>query len=584
MKRILALLCCVAVIFSVLTGCTSPEPAVQEEKTKIALIAMDQMEPSLEAGALRAASELNIEAISMAAEGMDAVQQISNAVSSGCKALVAVVDGSEAVWTALAQAADTGMRIVCVNASAATAVDAAITTDYEASGRAAGEELLAVLKTRRISSGVVGIIGTDTQEDRQRIAGFRKAFEGEVYTLVETLQEEADISKFRFTAGNYITYGATGLFGSCEVAAIGIGNAAKTAQSQVAVVGLGQPEGIGELVDAGYIQAAIVYDYETMGYEAMKAAAAAAAPAGELTADTHIDAVFTVLKTEPKDVDTILAAAVNDFRIALIGKDRFDRYWAYLEEGALMAAEELGCEVVNLSPDFRDEEEQAEQIYNAIDQSVDAIVIAAEDSDEVTDALREAAAAGIRIVCVDSAADMAVEAVYATDHQAAGRTAAETMISGLENQGITEGTIGIIGAGEEDEEALQREKGFRSAFEGTAYTLLESRYGEGDAAMSYEIAREYIEEDVQGIFCCSEGALNGAGNAVEEHGAQVVVVGFGETDRIQELIDEGVILAAVAHYPGAMGYEAVRAACAVLHGGVLNGQFFDTGVYILKKQ
>lgn len=583
MKRILALLCCVAVVFSVLTGCTSPEPAVQEdENTKIALIAMDQMEPSLEAGALRAASELNIEAISMAAEGMDTVQQISNAVSSGCQVLVAVVDGSEAVWTALAQAADTGVRIVCVNTSAATAVDGAITTDYEASGRAAGEELLAVLKARRISSGVVGIIGTDTQEDRQRIAGFRSAFEGEVYTLVETLQEEADISKFRFAAGNYITYGASGLFGSCEAAAIGIGNAAKTAQSQVAVVGLGQPEGVGELVDAGYIQAAIVYDYETMGYDAVKAAAAALA--GELTDDTHIDAVFTVLKTEPKDVDTILAAAINDFRIALIGKDRFDRYWAYLEEGALMAAEELGCEVVNLSPDFRDEEEQAEQIYDAIDQSVDAIVIAAEDSDEVTDALQEAAAAGIRIVCVDSAADMAVEAVYATDHQAAGRTAAETMIAGLEDQGITEGTIGVIGAGEEDEEALQREKGFRSAFEETAYTLLESRYGEGDAAMSYEIAREYIEEDVQGIFCCSEGALNGAGNAVEEHGAQVVVVGFGETDRIQELIDEGVILAAVTHYPGAMGYEAVRAACAVLHGGVLNGQFFDTGVYILKKQ
>ena len=36
---------------------------------------------------------------------------------------------------------------------------------------------------------------------------------------------------------------------------------------------------------------------------------------------------------------------------------------------------------------------------------------------------------------------------------------------------------------------VKREAGFRSAFEGTDYNILETQYGEGDAAKSQTIAR-----------------------------------------------------------------------------------------------
>ena len=153
----------------------------------------------------------------------------------------------------------------------------------------------------------------------------------------------------------------------------------------------------------------------------------------------------------------------------------------------------------------------------------------------------------------------------------------------LEAQGITEGTIGIVNVNAATDSTVQREAGFREAFEGTAYTLLETQYGEGDAAKSQTIAENYITQGVVGIFGCNEGSTNGAGNAVKAAGSAVIVVGFDKSDAIQNLIVDGFILATMAQNPDVMGYEGVKAAVAALNGEVLGGAVTDTGVSVLTK-
>ena len=204
-------------------------------------------------------------------------------------------------------------------------------------------------------------------------------------------------------------------------------------------------------------------------------------------------------------------------------------------------------------------------------------------TDAISSALKEAADAGVKIIYVDSPANVPAEATFSTDNTAAGKTAGQTMLDELSAKGITSGKIGIVNVNAATASTVAREAGFREAFEGTDFELLETQYGEGDAAKSQAIAENYITQGVVGIFGCNEGSTNGAGNAVKAAGADVVCVGFDKSDAILGLIDDGYILATMAQNPDVMGYEGVKAAVAALNGENLGGAVTDTGVSVLTK-
>ena len=277
------------------------------------------------------------------------------------------------------------------------------------------------------------------------------------------------------------------------------------------------------------------------------------------------------------------APAGESYKVALITMDRVDQHWVTLDEGAQKAAAELGVELVNMSPNAKDDAQQIEQINNAVSSGCQAIVVAANGPDAVSSALKEAVAAGVKVVYVDSPANVEAEATFSTNNKAAGKTAGETMIAELEAQGITEGAIGIVNVNAATDSTVQREAGFREAFDGKGYTLLETQYGEGDAAKSQTIAENYITQGVVGIFGCNEGSTNGAGNAVKAAAAATVVVGFDKSDAIMGLIEDGFILATMAQNPDVMGYEGIKAAVAALNGEALGGAVTDTGVSVLTK-
>ena len=158
------------------------------------------------------------------------------------------------------------------------------------------------------------------------------------------------------------------------------------------------------------------------------------------------------------------------------------------------------------------------------------------------------------------------------------------MIKALEEKGITSGSIGIVNVNASTDSTVQRETGFRSAFEGTDFELLETQYGEGDAAKSQSIAENYITQGVVGIFGCNEGSTTGAGNAIKAAGnADIIGVGFDKSDAILNLIDDGYLLCTMAQNPDVMGKEGVKAAVRALEGEELGGAVSDTGVSVLKK-
>lgn len=301
------------------------------------------------------------------------------------------------------------------------------------------------------------------------------------------------------------------------------------------------------------------------------------------TAQEPADTSSTTQSTA--EADSADNQAATDAKIALITMDSIDQHWVTLNEGAQKAAEELGVTVDFMAPNTKDDALQIEQVNNAVAGGYDAILVAANGPDAISGALKEAAAAGVKIVYVDSPANVDAVATFSTDNAAAGKKAGEEMLKAFEAAGVTSGDIGVINVNAATDSCVKREEGFRSAFEGTDFNILETQYCEGDAAKSQSSAENFITQGVVGIFGANEGSTTGIGNAIKASGkTDIVGVGFDKSDAIMNLINDGYLLCTMAQNPDVMGYEGVKAAVAAINGEDLKGAVTDTGVSVLTKE
>ncbi len=289
-------------------------------------------------------------------------------------------------------------------------------------------------------------------------------------------------------------------------------------------------------------------------------------------------------ETEASDAAEETTTAGGDYKIALITMDSIDQHWVTLNEGAQAEATKQGVTVDFMSPDTKDDSKQIECVNNAVAGGYDAIMVAANGPDAISGALQEAIDAGIKVVYVDSPANVTAEATFSTDNKAAGKTAGEEMIKALEAKGITSGDIGIVNVNASTQSTVDREAGFREAFDGSDFNILETQYCDGDAAKGQSIAENYITQGVVGIFGGNEGSTTGAGNAIKASGnADIVGVGFDKSDSIKGLITDGYLLCTMAQNPDVMGSLGVDACVKALNGESLGGAVTDTGVTVLNK-
>ena len=277
--------------------------------------------------------------------------------------------------------------------------------------------------------------------------------------------------------------------------------------------------------------------------------------------------------------------ADGDYKIAVITMDSVDQHWVSLKEGAEEEAKADDVTVDFMAPDVKDDAKQIECINNAVAGGYDALMVAANSEDAVSGALQEAIDAGMKLVYVDSPANVEAEATFSTDNKAAGKTAGEEMIKALEDKGVKDGSIGIVNINNSSNTAIQREAGFREAFEGTDYELLETQFCEGDAAKAQTIAENYITEGVVGIYGTNEGASTGVGNAIKASGSdEIIGVGFDKSDTLKGLIEDGYLVCTMAQNPDQMGKLGVQACIKALNGEDLGGEVTDTGVSVLTKE
>ena len=117
MKKALSILLCLAMLMSLMAGCSSgtkPAEANSSETYKVALITMDSIDQhwiTLKEGAEKAAKELGVALTFMAPNTKDdalQIEQVNNAVSAGNQAIIVAANGPDAISSALKEAADAG--------------------------------------------------------------------------------------------------------------------------------------------------------------------------------------------------------------------------------------------------------------------------------------------------------------------------------------------------------------------------------------------------------------------------------------------------------------------------------------------
>ena len=278
------------------------------------------------------------------------------------------------------------------------------------------------------------------------------------------------------------------------------------------------------------------------------------------------------------------AAAADRHKVYLITMDQMDQYWASMDAGAKAAAEQAGnIDYAWMAPDIKDDAKQIEVVKSAVAAGAKAILIAANGPNAITAALKEADRAGVKIIYVDSPAELPGIATFATNNRAAGRTAGEELLKALQAKGVTKGKVGVVSVNAATQSTVDREAGFREAFKGTPFELLPTQYGEGDADRSKDIAAHFIIQGVVGMFGANEGSTVGVGNAIDEDGSQVLGVGFDNSDSIRGLIASGALLGAMVQNPEVMGAKGIEAAAAALGEGYQGEALVDTGVTVMTK-
>lgn len=312
---------------------------------------------------------------------------------------------------------------------------------------------------------------------------------------------------------------------------------------------------------------------------AMVASLAACGSKEEAPAEAPAETEAEAPAEEEAATDT---PAASDVSVILVTMDGLDNHWVNVDKGAQKAAGELGVQYEWMQPEKKDTALQIEVLNNAIAKQPDVICVAAVDPVAIVDTLQTALDAGIKIIYVDSAAELEASAAFRTDNYAAAKQAGEQMLKGLDEKGITSGDIGVVAFSNATQTSVDRTQGFIDAFEGTDFNILEVQYGNSEVAASQAAAENFISQGVVGVYGNNEPGAVGVGNAAAANKDwNGVAVGFDASSMTLDQVDSGALYCVMAQNPQDMGYGAVNAAYTLATGGTLDETNVDTGAAVV---
>lgn len=272
-------------------------------------------------------------------------------------------------------------------------------------------------------------------------------------------------------------------------------------------------------------------------------------------------------------------AAEKKFTIALIPGITTDAFYITMHKGAQAAADALGVNLIFQGGTSFNPTTQVPVLQAIIAKHPDAILIAPTDKTQLIAPLKQADAAGIPVITVDTFIGNGVYqtgsgdadfplAYIASDNLLGGEIAARALGKAIGGEGKVYVSNVSPGVSTTD----QREEGFKAEMKKDfpKVTVLDTQFNDDDAnkAASQEQSVYARNNDLKGIFGANLFSAIGAANGVKQSGqtGKIKVVAFDAPQSIVDQLKSGLIDMAIAQHPAEIGYFAVVAAYAHLTG------------------
>ncbi len=269
--------------------------------------------------------------------------------------------------------------------------------------------------------------------------------------------------------------------------------------------------------------------------------------------------------------------------IAVIPKGLAHQFWISVKAGAEKAGQEVDASILWQGPPKETEiAQQISIVQDMITRRVSALVLAACDENALVSVVAQAVNAGIPVIMIDSGVKSDLpKSLVATDNVEGARMAARQMAELLDHKGEV-GLLPFVSGAATSE---LREQGFKEGLrEFPEMPLVVTNYSQSDVGTGMNVTSDMITAHpaLAGIFAANEPGAIGAAQALRAAGkvGQVKLIGFDATGEQLRALREGVIQALIVQNPFKMGYEAVKAAVAVLHGEEVP-PLIDTGVTVV---
>ncbi len=214
-----------------------------------------------------------------------------------------------------------------------------------------------------------------------------------------------------------------------------------------------------------------------------------------------------------------MAAAPGSVTVGLSISTMDNPFFVALRDGAQAEAKAVGINLITVDAQ-NDAAKQIAGVEDLIQKKVPVILLNPTDSDAVANVVKEAAAAGIKVISLDRAVNGAeVSSHIASDNVAGGKMAGEFLLKKLGGKGNLVELEGIPGSSA----ARERGEGFDSAIAGKpGVKLVAKQPANFDRAQGLTVMENILQgnKDIQGVFAQNDEMALGARTSDRRGGSQ----------------------------------------------------------------
>jgi rhamnose transport system substrate-binding protein len=271
-------------------------------------------------------------------------------------------------------------------------------------------------------------------------------------------------------------------------------------------------------------------------------------------------------------------------KIAFLPKQVNNPYFTIADGGGVDAAKEFGGTGKEVGPSDASASSQVSYINTLMQQKQDAIVISANDPNAVVPALKQAMAAGIKVVSYDS--DTAPEGRHVFVNQASAEDLGRTEVQLLADQLGHKGKIAVLSAtpnATNQNTWIDFMKDELGKPEYKDMKLVKVAYGNDDDQKSFTETQGLLRSypDLAGIISPTTVGIAAAARYLSDspYKGKVKLTGLGTPNQLRKFVKDGTIDGFELWSPGDLGYLASYAAAALASGQITGaeGEKFKAG-------